>query len=106
LIPAGNLVEVAFADLESDPVAEMRRLYKTLSLPGFARTEPALWSYVAEQASYRKNGFTLTAGERARIAERWGFAFRELGYTPELVVAAERPVENDVSVEGVAAEGG
>jgi omega-hydroxy-beta-dihydromenaquinone-9 sulfotransferase len=106
LIPAGNLAEVAFADLESDPVSEMRRLYKTLSLPGFARTEPALRRYIAEQASYRKNTFTLTAGERARVAERWGFAFSELGYAVEMTVAAARPAETDVPVAGMLAEGG
>src|SRR5262249_44107548 len=32
LIPPGNLAEVAFADLERDPLGEMHRLYRTLSL--------------------------------------------------------------------------
>ena len=79
-IPAGNFAEVAFADLERDPLGEMRRLYQTLSLPGFAQTEPALQRYIADQANYRKNGFTLPEVDRVRIADRWGFAFAELGY--------------------------
>jgi omega-hydroxy-beta-dihydromenaquinone-9 sulfotransferase len=79
-IPAGNFAEVAFADLERDPLGEMRRLYQTLSLPSFAQTEPALQRYIADQANYRKNGFTLPEVDRVRIADRWGFAFAELGY--------------------------
>ena len=82
LIPAGNLAEVRFDDLERDPVGEMRRLYDTLSLPGFAAMEPALRDYVAGLAGYRKNSFTLPDADRVSIEARWGFAFQALGYAP------------------------
>jgi hypothetical protein len=80
LIPAANFADVAFADLERDPLGEIRRLYTALSLPGYAGAESALQRYIADQASYRKNGFTLPEGDRVRIADRWRFAFTELGY--------------------------
>ncbi|HYV32407.1 MAG TPA: sulfotransferase, partial [Candidatus Binatia bacterium] len=35
LIPAGNLHEIAFADLERDPIGELRRMYAALRLPPF-----------------------------------------------------------------------
>ncbi|TET13035.1 MAG: sulfotransferase, partial [Dehalococcoidia bacterium] len=35
LIPAGNLVEVKYEDLEAAPLDQLRRVYETLSLPGF-----------------------------------------------------------------------
>src|SRR5262249_52516062 len=35
LIPAGQLHEVRFEDLESDPLREMERTYATLNLPDF-----------------------------------------------------------------------
>jgi hypothetical protein len=84
-----NFAEVAFADLERDPMGEMARLYETLSLPGFTEAEPMLQSYIASQAQYRRNSFHLPANERARVAGQWGFAFAELGYTREEVQEEE-----------------
>jgi hypothetical protein len=80
LIPPGNFAEIRFSDLERDPIGEMRRLYDELSLPGFETTEPALRRHIARQADYRKNSFRLAPEERARITERWGFAFDAFGY--------------------------
>ena len=80
LIPPGNFAEIRFSDLECDPIGEMRRLYDELGLPGFEATEPALRRHIAGQADYRKNSFRLAPEERARITERWGFAFDAFGY--------------------------
>jgi alkane 1-monooxygenase len=91
LIPHGNFAEVRFADLERDPLGEMRRLYEALSLPGFAAAEPSLRRYVAGQTTYRKNAFVLSPDERARIAARWRFAFDSFAYEvePAAATAAE-----------------
>lgn len=80
LIPAGNFAEIRFADLERDPIGEMRRLYDELRLPGFAAMEPALRRHLAGQSGYSKNDFRLTPEERARVTERWGLAFDAFGY--------------------------
>ena len=40
LIPEGHYCEVAFDDLERDPVREVRRIYGRLQLPAFAQAEP------------------------------------------------------------------
>jgi omega-hydroxy-beta-dihydromenaquinone-9 sulfotransferase len=84
LIPPGNLAEVRFDDLERDPLGEMSRLYRELSLPSFAQAEPLLRRYVASQTSYRKNGFMLSEAEREQVARKWTFAFTELGYRDQL----------------------
>lgn len=83
LIPAGNLVEVRFEDVERDPVGEVRRVYERLGLPGFAAMEQALKAYVTSQRSYKKNELEISAADRASIDQRWGFAIRELGYSAE-----------------------
>ncbi len=83
LIPAGNLVQVRFEDLERDPLGELRRVYETLNLPGYAETEPAFQAYIASQHAYRKNRLELSADNRRGINERWAFAFEELGYAME-----------------------
>ena len=46
LIPDGRFHEIRFEDLERDPVAEIRRLYEGLDIPGFEVFRPALENYV------------------------------------------------------------
>lgn len=91
LIPPRNLAKVRFDDLERDPLGEMSRLYQELSLPDFGRAEPLLRRYVASQASYRKNGFTLSATEREQVARKWTFAFAELGYDDQFAAGGILP---------------
>ena len=80
LIPAGNLIEVRFEDLEVDPLAETRRIYKALGLPGFAATEPAFRAYLASIADYTKNDYDLTADVIDQVNRHWSFAFDAWGY--------------------------
>jgi hypothetical protein len=83
LIPQRNFVEVRFEDLERDPIGELRRVYETLQLPGYADAEPAFQQYVASQRSYQKNRLELSADDRRAINQQWAFAFKELGYPLE-----------------------
>ncbi len=80
LIPAENLVEVRFEDLEADPLVEAARIYQALSLPGLADAEPAFRSYLASVARYQKNGYQLTADVIELVNRHWSFAFDEWGY--------------------------
>jgi hypothetical protein len=89
-IPPGNLVEVRYEDLERDPLGQLRRVYDTLGLPGFAQAEPPIRKYVESQRSYEKNKLRLSEENRRLVTEHWGFAFRAFGYrsdadTPEHV---------------------
>lgn len=80
LIPAGNLVEIRFEQLEERPLAELRRLYETLQLPGFDAAEPAFAAYVASQAGYRKNLYSLRPEVIETVNRHFGFALDEWGY--------------------------
>ncbi|HEY1933167.1 MAG TPA: sulfotransferase [Acetobacteraceae bacterium] len=90
-ISPDNLAEVRFADLEQDPLGEMRRLYRELALPGFEAAEPALRRYIDSQAAYRKNRFALSDAEQDRINEHWAFAFEALGYPMTRPLDASAP---------------
>ena len=69
LIPAGRYHEIAFEDLENDPLGQVRRTYESLALPDFRHAEPRLRAYAASIAKYRKNTYTpLPAETRRRIA--------------------------------------
>jgi len=81
LIPAGNLVEVRFEDLEAAPLDQLRRVYEGLNLPGFAEAEPAFRAYLTSVANYQKNQYELTDEVIAKVNRHWRFAFDEWGYT-------------------------
>jgi hypothetical protein len=81
LIPSGNFCDVAFANLERDPLEELRRIYDSLALPDFSHAEPAISSYLQSIAGYAKNRFEeLPPETREKIANRWGRCFDEWGY--------------------------
>jgi hypothetical protein len=81
LIPAGNLVEVRYEDLDKEPLAQLRKVYETLSLPGFAEAEPAFRAYLDSISGYQKLAHKqLDDGAITKINRSWQFAFDALGY--------------------------
>ncbi len=89
LIPRGNFVEVKFEDMEADPLAELRRIYTTLDLPGFADGTP-FRAYIAAQRDYRKNSYPLGEEIIEKVNRHWKFAVEAWGYAPP--VATYPPV--------------
>ena len=79
-IPAGNLVEIRFEDLEGSPLAELRRAYDSLGLPGFDAAEESVRSYLDSIAGYRKNAYELDGEVIATVNRHWAFAFEAWGY--------------------------
>lgn len=80
LVPAGNLAEVRFEDLERQPLEELERLYAELGLPGWAEAEPAIRSYLGTLTAYRKNTHRYEPSILARVEEKWRFALDDWGY--------------------------
>jgi len=81
LIPDGSFCEVAFEQLERDPIAELKRIYETLRLPSFGFAEPKIQEYVESIASYQKNAFPeLPLETRELLSQLWARSFDEWGY--------------------------
>ncbi|MEE8469825.1 MAG: sulfotransferase [Dehalococcoidia bacterium] len=80
LIPAGNLVEVKYEDLEEAPLVQLRRVYDTLNLPGFAEAEPAFRAYLDSIAGYEKNPQQIDDSVITKVNQHWQFALDEWGY--------------------------
>ena len=80
LIPSGNLVEMRFTDLETEPIEQLRRIYDKLGLSGFSDAEPAFRSYLDSIAGYRKNAYTLSPEAIETVNRHWPYAFDEWGY--------------------------
>lgn len=80
-IPKGHFHELAFADLERDPLGQLRLLYEVLALPGFDRVEPRLRTYLDSLTGYQKNEYDELAPDlKAAVAQQWGRSFEEWGY--------------------------
>lgn len=81
LIPEGRLHEIAFADLEQDPIGQLHATYDALGLTGFDELLPRLEDYVATLAGYRKNTYAdLPSSLRDRILDQWHPSFEAWGY--------------------------
>ncbi len=81
LVPPGHLIEVAYADLDTDPVSTLERIYSALELPPFDATREPVERYLESIRGYAKNVYPeLEPRLAARIAEQWGPCFTEWGY--------------------------
>jgi hypothetical protein len=81
LIPPGQLVEVAYEDLERDPMGQLRTIYDGLALGDFEAVRPAIEAYLATIGGYRKARYpALDDATRRRIAEAWSRNFETWGY--------------------------
>ncbi len=92
LIPPGQLHELAFEDLERDPLGEIERVYDGLRLSGFDAMVPRLQTYIATLSDYRKNAYPpLPERLRDQIGETWRRSFDAWGYPRQGVSDADTP---------------
>jgi hypothetical protein len=81
LIPFGRLHEVAFEELERDPVGQLRLIYQALQLPDFSYVERPLTAYLKTIADYKKNALEpLPDALRKQVHRECRRCFDEWGY--------------------------
>lgn len=75
-----RLVEVAYADLDHDPMGTLAHIYHALELPGFDAAAPRFRAYLASMKSFEKNRFAQDPEAMRKVAEalapwieRWGY---------------------------------
>jgi omega-hydroxy-beta-dihydromenaquinone-9 sulfotransferase len=80
-VPEAQRHELAFRELERDPLGELERLYAALSLGEPPRDR--FRRYLEGQRGYRKNGYAdLADAEKSAVFEAWGRCFEAWGYAP------------------------
>lgn len=80
-LPADDVAEVRFEDLEQDPLGEVRRVYDQLKLEFTPELQRRLENYLASIAGYKKNRFARLPGDQRQeidakmgdFAARWGY---------------------------------
>lgn len=83
LIPKGNLIEVRFEDLETNPFLVLEIIYSRLRLDGFNNAIPLFSRYLNQVGDYQKNKYRPSDKEIAKVNREWGFAFKAWGYAME-----------------------
>ena len=79
-IPEGNLIEVRFEDFETDAFGMTKKIYDTLSLPGWAEAERAIKQYVDSKKKYKKNKYQYAERTRHLVETNWKPALDKWGY--------------------------
>ena len=80
-IPPGKLTEVAFEELEREPIKVVRQIYDTLGLGDFDQAEPHVREYLSSVSSYKKNVHRELPPElKEAVARAWKRNFEMWGY--------------------------
>lgn len=79
-LPPDRLVEIAFEDLETRPLAEIERIHATLGLSGYEAARPAYEGYLASVQRYQRaarrfpeRDIALVEREWRPFLDRWGY---------------------------------
>jgi omega-hydroxy-beta-dihydromenaquinone-9 sulfotransferase len=80
LIPPGRLVEVKYEDLIRDPIGRLAEIYERLELGDFGRVRESVEQFVAANADYKTNRYSLTDEQRQAVARRWAKFIERYGY--------------------------
>lgn len=81
LIPADQLIEIAYSDLDKEPMLVMKEIYTKLNLGNFEEVSPSLENYLAGISNFKKNKpLNIPENVLTRIQKDWKFAFDEWGY--------------------------
>lgn len=97
-VPAGQLVELRYDDLDADPVAAVEACYAGLALPGFETAKPQFERYIASVASFEKNRFDYSDEAAAKVEARLGYFIEKWGYArPGTRPAAPASAEGDAA---------
>ncbi len=86
LIPAGNLVEIGFDELESAPLEMLKSIYSRLGIDGFEKAKPGIEMYLNSVQHYKKNKYrSLSVPLLKKLHSAWGFWFEAFGYQKRAV---------------------
>jgi hypothetical protein len=80
LIPPGNLAEIPYEALKSDPFAAVQKLYSLLNLPGFEAAQGDLQQQIDQEKEYTTFPFQYSEETLKKVEEQWGEYIRKWNY--------------------------
>jgi hypothetical protein len=73
LIPEDKFVEVKYEDLVSNPMKQVKKIYKKLNLSGLKNAKPEMLKYLEKQKDYKTNVYTIDKKIIKHIYDKWKF---------------------------------
>lgn len=80
LIPAGNLTEVRFEELEAAPLEILEDAYQAVDLPGWTGARPGMERYLETRRGFQKNEYRMGEEDMRAVERHWQFALDAWGY--------------------------
>ncbi len=80
LIPKSNILEISFEDLEANTILELSRIYDCLDLGNWKKVKGRFEDYLAREADYQKNKFTISKKCIKDVNDCWDFALKKWHY--------------------------
>ena len=79
-VPAENIFEVKFEDIEQDALGITEAIYRQLRIPGWEEARPAIEAYIGRKKGYKKNHYEYEPRTIQLVNEHWGPILDEWGY--------------------------
>lgn len=79
-LPEAQRVEIAYENLDENPIAELERVYATLGLEGFEEMQPRFEAYLRSVEGFEKNRFDYSDHSAALVEGRLGSYLSKGGY--------------------------
>ncbi len=96
MIPDGQLIEISYEQLTSDPLGTLGEVYERLGLDEFDRVLPSIKEYIESVAGYERNSFSTLSERKIELINRnWAVGFDHFGYDRRSV--AQTPMLQSVS---------
>lgn len=76
----GELIEVAFGELQAEPERVLKAIHEQLSLPGWETSWPLMKAYLDSIAGYRQNHDPIPEAAMAHVEANWGDHIARWGY--------------------------
>lgn len=83
LIPKGNLYELPFSELETDPIKHLKRIYDQLKLGDFTAQKEKFIAYLTTVKSHRKSTYQITPEVFESVTAAWKEPMKRLGYATD-----------------------
>lgn len=82
-LPAHQLIEVSYDELDTSPQATVRQIYRQLKMNYSEAFDASLKKYIHSVAAYKKSQRPVSPDTLDRLKSDWAFAFEEWNYTHE-----------------------
>lgn len=104
LVPAEQLVELSYEELDTAPMDALAKVYEGLALPGFDTSRLSFETYLSSVKSFKKNKFSYSDDAARKVEARLGRYIEKWDYSrPGDDAAAEKDDAESVPAENNAA---